>query len=320
MNATFKTFAVFVATLLIAPPGALAQNSKTLTLNIPDFTQLVEVTVDMAYFYRLPSMNSGKLMEWGYNGDSFAATLDPAVRLYYGDTESHSVPSSDAFTNNFAGCCTEVFPVIEKKEGWYRVMVIGGANAKKAWVKSTDCRLLTVKETAGEEILFPGCWEYSHPAPMLSAATAKPRTTGKYQSLPFCVAYDAESGWVDVCFPIVATNTVLVPRVILYVNKASVSAMSLKEVVEEHESEFFTRLYLTIPRATKNIEAKVQQYLSTCTDAVFGKVVKLAFCDDGGLPVSYSVFYKNGADKLQQFDFWPHLQTELKGTSVTIPL
>ena len=81
-----KGATMFIALLTMLLSFGLESNAKI--IKVPNVTQFAKITSESAVLYRLPSLNSGRLMEWNSDGGSF----ETYSMLMYEDTEKGKYP------------------------------------------------------------------------------------------------------------------------------------------------------------------------------------------------------------------------------------
>lgn len=320
-----KGATLFVALLTMLLSFGLESNAKI--IKVPNVTQFAKVTSESAVLYRLPSLNSGRLMEWNSDGGS----IDTEIVLIYEDTEKNKYPIgglAGSFMDPFTPQRNSIFPIIEKKDGWYCVEVSKDnvKNVKKAWIKNTYCRLSSMKETDATTIQFPAYTIYddntetNKPGKLISAATGKKRGTGKYASLIFNVTYDPSNSSFAINFIVPLDNKVLVAGTgAEYKKSTAVKTVSMKKVSVQSDMDDYSYdiFRFTVPKTTTNVTEKIKQYLSTCPDATFAMLLKDAF--EGEDAKMLSLYYLSPAGTVQEYSFDGSKETELPCTNINIP-
>lgn len=320
-----KGATMFIALLTMLLSFGLESNAKI--IKVPNVTQFAKITSESAVLYRLPSLNSGRLMEWNSDGGS----IDTYSMLMYEDTEKGKYPIGGlegSYANPFTPHRNDIFPIIEKKDGWYCVEVSNDnvKNVKKAWIKNTYCRVSSMKETDATTIQFPAYTIYddntdtNKPGKLINAATGKKRGTGKYASLIFNVTYrPSESNFV-INFIVPMDNKVLVAETYAeYKKSTAVKTVSMKKVSVQSDMDDYSYdiFRFTVPKTTTNVTEKIKQYLSTCPDATFAMLLKDAF--EGEDNKMLSLYYLSPAGTVQQYFFDCTKETELPCTNINIP-
>lgn len=325
-NLSWRTILMPVVSLFLC----VTASAQSFKLHVPQISQFVKVKTDGATLYRQPSLNSGKLMEW----NSDAGSYDTKTALFFSDTESNKYPIdplSGSFTDKCSPYKDDILPVVpptgnESHPGWYRVFISGrGINTKIAWIKSTVCQKITVKDIDAKTISYPG-YVYLNPrsevyemlfGKLVDMSTASRRTTGKYTSLCFHVVYNQQDKDYDITFPIACGKFLLVARCKPVIKRSAVAkSMSLKKVVEENEmGDDDEYIQLTVPKAKTLNEAAIKQYLLKCPDTVFATLIKNTFRKD-----SNPVYYKNEAGQTLEYDMYCEKAIDgVKSITVTIP-
>ena len=322
----FKSTTMFMVLFSLLLTFGSESNAKI--IKVPNVAQFVKITSESAVLYRLPSLNSGKLMEWSSDGGS----IDTYSMLMYEDTEKDKYPIgglAESYANPFTPQRNDIFPIVEKKEGWYCVEVTNSdvRNSKKAWIKSIYCRLASMKETDASTIQFPAYTIYDEntetnkPGKLISAASGKKRGTGKYASIIFNVTYRPDESNFVISFILPLDNKVLVAETYAEYNKSTAAkgvSMKKENVQSDMDDYSYDIFRFMVPKATTNVTEKIKQYLSTCPDVTFDMLLKDAF--EGEDQKMLSFYYLSPAGTVQQYYFDPSKETELPCTNINILL
>ena len=273
------------------------------TVKMPAFKRFVKLTAENVNFRRLPNVNSGKIMAWNSDGGS----ADTYTMLYYSDTEKNKYKVgglSGAYNSAYSSFKGATYPVSDFQNGWYCVEVAGDKNAKNAWVKGSFCQELSVKEGGASSVTIPSYFYWnpqqymSFPGTRVSLNQMVHRNGGIYKNLRFITGVSSKDGKISIAFPMIVGDFCVVVRQEVFITyKANCKTPNLTIYEMEGMDELLQELHFNVPNVTAQKAYELFfKYLGSCTDSDFGKIVKIAFPEDGYLPRDVDEVYFLGTD------------------------
>ncbi len=224
--------------------------------------------------------------------------------------------AANAKAAKLSGCRAykgNMYPIVSSNTKWHNIELYNFDKKEwlTAWLLKPQSKVLKVATL--KECVMPPAYVVETPDGSVGCAIEGPdaqfqtRTEGIYHSLPFCVGHPSGSDNYTLQFLIAGTN----PSYTYALNTSFVvSRVQDKKpsVTFEREKEngqvSYEMLYINIPRdvADEELEAYVQNYLTTCPDKEFAKIMDCLLGSDGKVK-NVTVYFKGTDGKRYAYEY-----------------
>lgn len=193
-----------------------------------------------------------------------------------------------------------LLPIVKSNAKWHQVELSSAANNSALWLPKAQCRTLTVAPQA--ECIMPPVFQVESADGSIGGVIEGPdahyqvRIEGNYSNLPFSVGHAPGSDNYTLQFMVAGNNpnytyVITTSFVTTHDAKDKPSLSSVRD--EENGRVVYETLYLSLPRtlASEQTDAYLVNYLTTCSDAEFSKIINSAFPAQGLLS-QVTVYFK----------------------------
>lgn len=316
-----------IVLLFLAFTFVLPSMAWSLRVKQPSVKKFVNITADGVNLRRLPDATSGKLMNWYSDGGS----IDTYNKIFFSDTEG-----SRYRANNNTGAFTDVFHPMkgnfymvsdkqtEPKNGWYQIFVTSesyagnpdNSNSKFAWVKSTFCQVYDVNENDNDvlHMKIPSYIMYNpetgenEEGKGIGYVETLSRNTGKYAKVHIRTEFSKDMNAMQVTLMQRVNGFIYVSRCMVEIeygvsqsSKVALKVETVESDMEDADDAIILKASLK-GRKTTLTAVELSQYLMTCSDDEFAKVMDI-LAPNGNLPTDEVYFCdKTGKSHLFGYD------------------
>ncbi len=220
-----------------------------------------------------------------------------------------------------------MYPLVSSNAKWHNIELYNFDADKwlTAWVLKQQCKLLKVATL--KECVMPPAYVVETPDGSVGCPIEGPdaqfqvRSEGIYHSLPFSVGHPSGSDNYTLQFLIAGTNpsytyALNTSFVVSKVDDKKPSVVFDREISEGKVN--YEMLYVNVPRdvVEEKVETYVQNYLTTCPDKEFAKVIDCLLGAEGKVK-NVTVYFKGSDGNRYAYDYDGSQATKCANTMFT---